>query len=163
MVRNCCISFFGKISRKTVFVLLWYPEMPFGTLAIGPPGSGKTTFCHGLSQFLKGLGRPTVLVNLDPANDSPQAVSVADAIKHRLPKKSQQGGGEETETGTEVANSRKPQPPSDKFIDVFDLIQVSDVMDAYDLGPNGALVYCMEYLEKNFDWLEKQLNAFPGM
>lgn len=25
------------------------------------------------------------------------------------------------------------------------------------LGPNGALMYCMEYLEKNMDWLIDQI------
>lgn len=26
------------------------------------------------------------------------------------------------------------------------------------LGPNGGLVYCMEYLAKNLEWLHEQLN-----
>lgn len=30
-------------------------------------------------------------------------------------------------------------------------------MDHLKLGPNGALIYCMEYLEENFDWLLDQL------
>lgn len=37
------------------------------------------------------------------------------------------------------------------------LITVADVMDHLKLGPNGALLYCMEYLEENFDWLLSQL------
>lgn len=43
--------------------------MPFGQLVIGPPGSGKTTYCHGLHQYLTALGRKVAIVNLDPAND----------------------------------------------------------------------------------------------
>lgn len=31
--------------------------MPFGQLVIGPPGSGKTTYCNGVSQYLRALGR----------------------------------------------------------------------------------------------------------
>lgn len=31
--------------------------MPFGQLVIGPPGSGKTTYCDGMHQFLSALGR----------------------------------------------------------------------------------------------------------
>ena len=31
--------------------------MPFGQLVIGPPGSGKTTYCNGVSQYLTALGR----------------------------------------------------------------------------------------------------------
>lgn len=37
------------------------------------------------------------------------------------------------------------------------LITVADVMKHLKLGPNGALMYCMEYLEENFDWLLSQL------
>ena len=31
-------------------------------------------------------------------------------------------------------------------------------MDAHGLGPNGGMLYCMEYLEANFDWLESRLH-----
>jgi Conserved hypothetical ATP binding protein len=30
-------------------------------------------------------------------------------------------------------------------------------MEEFDLGPNGGLVYCMEYLLANFSWLEDKL------
>ena len=43
--------------------------MPFGQLVIGPPGSGKTTYTYGMSQFLTAIGREHIIVNLDPAND----------------------------------------------------------------------------------------------
>ncbi len=32
-------------------------------------------------------------------------------------------------------------------------------MQEHKLGPNGAMLYCMEYLEENFDWLEDGLKA----
>jgi len=32
-------------------------------------------------------------------------------------------------------------------------------METHKLGPNGGLVYCMEYLQANLDWLEDQLTA----
>ncbi len=32
-------------------------------------------------------------------------------------------------------------------------------MDKLKLGPNGGLVYCMEYLEQNLDWLQSKLSA----
>lgn len=41
----------------------------YGQLVIGAPGSGKSTYCSGMEQLLQQLGRPCVLVNLDPAND----------------------------------------------------------------------------------------------
>lgn len=45
-------------------------------------------------------------------------------------------------------------------VDIRDLISVDDVQDDKDLsyGPNGALVFCMEYLIQNLDWLHDQLN-----
>ena len=32
-------------------------------------------------------------------------------------------------------------------------------MEAHRLGPNGGLVYCMEYLEKNLDWLLAKIRS----
>lgn len=43
-------------------------------------------------------------------------------------------------------------------IDITELISVEDVMSSLNLGPNGALMYCIEYLEQNFDWLLTNLN-----
>jgi predicted PilT family ATPase len=31
--------------------------MAFGQLVIGPPGSGKTTYCMGMAQFMRSTGR----------------------------------------------------------------------------------------------------------
>lgn len=42
-------------------------------------------------------------------------------------------------------------------VDVRDLISVEDVMEELDYGPNGGLVYAMEYLVENKSWLEDQL------
>ena len=42
-------------------------------------------------------------------------------------------------------------------MNISDLITVSDVMTHLMLGPNGSLIYCMEYLEKNLDWLRQSL------
>lgn len=43
--------------------------------------------------------------------------------------------------------------------DIRELIQVDDVMEDPSLrfGPNGGLVFCMEYLANNSDWLEESL------
>lgn len=45
-------------------------------------------------------------------------------------------------------------------VDVRELISVSDVAEELELGPNGALVYCMEFLLENIEWLEEKLDAF---
>lgn len=44
--------------------------------------------------------------------------------------------------------------------DIRDLICVDDVMDELGLGPNGSLIYSMEYLLENMDWLENELGRF---
>lgn len=92
--------------------------MPFAQLVIGPPGSGKTTYCNGQHQFLSLLSRPCSVINLDPAND------------------------------------RLPYPCA---VDINKLISVRDVMVELSLGPNAAMLYCIEYLEKNVDWLIQEL------
>ncbi|CAG5129456.1 unnamed protein product, partial [Candidula unifasciata] len=97
--------------------------MPFGQVVIGPPGSGKTTYCAGMSEFLSSLGRDVAVVNMDPAND---------------------------------------RVPFTCAVDIFELISLEDVMTHLRLGPNGGLVYCMEYLEQNFDWLKEKLDALKN-
>lgn len=46
------------------------------------------------------------------------------------------------------------------LLDVRQLISVDDVQEDEELilGPNGALVFCMEYLVENLDWLHEQLS-----
>lgn len=34
-------------------------------------------------------------------------------------------------------------------------------MTEYKLGPNGALVFCLEFLLENFDWLQEALDDIP--
>ncbi|TPX61731.1 hypothetical protein CcCBS67573_g08906 [Chytriomyces confervae] len=45
-------------------------------------------------------------------------------------------------------------------IDIRDLITLEDVVSELQYGPNGGLVYCLEYLCNNMDWLEDQINSF---
>lgn len=55
----------------------------FGQIVVGPPGSGKTTYCHGMQQYFKGCGRKAVIFNMDPANDTlpyTAAVDIRDLV-----------------------------------------------------------------------------------
>ena len=92
--------------------------MAHGQIVIGPPGSGKSTYCSAIKDFLLNWGRRVAIVNLDPANDNLQY---------------------------------------DCDVDISELISLEDAMDKLKLGPNGGLVYCMEVLEKNVEWLHTKL------
>jgi GTPase SAR1 family protein len=52
------------------------------------------------------------------------------------------------------ANDNIPYPCA---IDIASLITLQDAMSTHELGPNGGMLYCMEYLEANYDWLEDRL------
>ena len=43
-------------------------------------------------------------------------------------------------------------------INIYELINVEDVMRNCNLGPNGGLLFAIEFLEENFEWLEFKLN-----
>lgn len=43
-------------------------------------------------------------------------------------------------------------------IDIRELITVDDAMSELNFGPNGGLVYCMEYLWSHLEWFEQKMN-----
>lgn len=59
-------------------------ETKFGVLLLGAPGTGKTTFCKAMHEFLNlHYERKHCLVNLDPANEQvsyPAGIDVQDLI-----------------------------------------------------------------------------------
>jgi GPN-loop GTPase len=68
-------------------------------------------------------------------------------------------------TGSRRVHVANLDPACDTFgydcaFDVQELISVNDVMTELGLGPNGGLLYCMEYLLDNLDWLENELCQF---
>lgn len=46
-------------------------------------------------------------------------------------------------------------------MDVRDLVTIGKVMEEQRLGPNGALLYCMDMLDQNFSWLQERLDRHP--
>ncbi|CAG8448349.1 11589_t:CDS:2 [Acaulospora colombiana] len=56
-------------------------------------------------------------------------------------------------------------PAAEKFeydptIDIRDLITLEDVMEELQYGPNGGLIYCLEFLLNDMDWLEEELGEY---
>ncbi|XP_037948321.1 GPN-loop GTPase 3 [Teleopsis dalmanni] len=47
------------------------------------------------------------------------------------------------------------------IVDIRELIQLDDAMEDEELhyGPNGGLVFCLEYLMENQDWLKEKLTS----
>ncbi|KAK3114007.1 hypothetical protein LTR53_008111 [Teratosphaeriaceae sp. CCFEE 6253] len=50
-----------------------------------------------------------------------------------------------------------PNIPYAAAFDVRDLVSVEEVMEREELGPNGGVLWAMEEVEANFEWLEEQL------
>jgi len=123
----------------------------FGQVVVGPPGSGKTSYCRAARAALAATGRPAAVVNLDPANDM-----------------GRRGAGSGLLNGTANEGSQTENQPNDMGgegngadICVGELVTVQDVMETQGLGPNGALVYCMDLLAANIGWLLEQLDKRP--
>ncbi|KAK1934758.1 putative ATP binding family protein [Babesia divergens] len=94
----------------------------FGQIVMGPPGSGKSTYCAAAKQFLTKLGRPSAIVNLDPQ------VTPFDL-------------------------------PYSADVDICDLVESGNVSESFDLGPNATLLYSMEYILANLDWLTAKVDS----
>ncbi|KAK6105671.1 hypothetical protein QQG55_21175 [Brugia pahangi] len=47
-------------------------------------------------------------------------------------------------------------------IDIRELVKVEDITSRLNLGPNGALRYCMQTLKKNIEWLRLKLSHVDG-
>jgi len=52
------------------------------------------------------------------------------------------------------ANDRTNYPSA---VDVRNLITLEDIMRDDELGPNGAVLYALEELEQNWEWMEDEL------
>eukprot|EP01053_Blabericola_migrator_P000040 Blabericola_migrator_1__39@NODE_100_length_14362_cov_139_136341_g85_i1_p7_GENE_NODE_100_length_14362_cov_139_136341_g85_i1NODE_100_length_14362_cov_139_136341_g85_i1_p7_ORF_typecomplete_len353_score52_63ATP_bind_1/PF03029_17/4_2e70AAA_33/PF13671_6/0_00087Mg_chelatase/PF01078_21/0_0016AAA_18/PF13238_6/0_0056PRK/PF00485_18/0_0048AAA_17/PF13207_6/0_0064AP_endonuc_2/PF01261_24/0_95AP_endonuc_2/PF01261_24/74AAA_29/PF13555_6/0_021PduVEutP/PF10662_9/0_5PduVEutP/PF10662_9/1_5e02AAA_5/PF07728_14/0_02ADK/ len=115
----------------------------FGQLVIGPPGSGKTTYCEGMHQLLTALGRAHLRINLDFANDW----ITKEQYRQEMTAKSQ----DKINVGIVEFS-----PPD---VDVRDLITVDQAMKEKNLGPNGALIYCNKLLASKADWLKNKIQA----
>lgn len=87
----------------------------------GPAGTGKSTFCATMKDWLMMQGYDAAVVNLDP--------------------------------GAEYI-------PYEAEIDVRDIISISDVMEQYSLGPNGAQVVAADLIVENVEEIRTRMEEF---
>jgi len=111
------------------------PSMPYGQIVLGPPGSGKTTYVRGVTQYNRLLSRPSYVVNLDPGASFAEKVYGDD------------------ENGALVWDVGK------------ECVGIDKVMEETKLGPNGGLMFCMDYVLENIAEIiprikEKVLNKY---
>ena len=110
----------------------WQQNNHWGQIVMGPPGSGKTTYCKALVKTLPELSvnsRQVCWINLDPANDI-------------------------------ISSPNLDQPDETDIlpmIDVTELVDLTDIMESTGLGPNGGLIQCMEIIYENREWLKEKL------
>eukprot|EP00666_Eupelagonemidae_sp_cell4sb_P002600 gene2600-21998_t len=132
--------------------------MPFGQLVFGHPGAGKTTYCTGVKEFLSAHGRrvatgvPTEcsLRALQTERRAGAgallpydcAVDIRDLCDHTTSCRLRGRGWARDGAGPTV--SARPL--------------CAAAMRDEQLGPNGAFVFCVEYLAANGDWLRGRLD-----
>ncbi|CAK9293819.1 unnamed protein product [Gordionus sp. m RMFG-2023] len=123
--------------------------MIFGQLIIGAPGSGKTTYCYGMSQFLNEIN-DRISKKIEQNKD---CKSIKEEITFKNPRKV-------AIINLDPANECVAFEPD---IDVRTIVQLDNVMKKYNIGPNGAMLKCLEILEKNIDWLIEQILLLSSM
>jgi len=96
-----------------------------------------------MQQYLRLLGRDAWVINFDPANEAAAAAS------HKSDEEDANGGADNK---NEEENDNNPELPYETLYDVCtEAVCLSSVMEKTSLGPNGGLIYCMEYLEAHVE------------
>ncbi|CCE62791.1 hypothetical protein TPHA_0D01510 [Tetrapisispora phaffii CBS 4417] len=132
--------------------------MSFAQIVIGPPGSGKSTYCNGCSQFFNAIGRHVQVVNMDPANDRlsyPCSVDIRDFITVEEIMQEQELGP----NGGLMYAVESLQASMDLFVlQVKALVQEEKAYVVFDCPGQVELFTHHSSLFKIFKRLEKELN-----
>ena len=128
--------------------------MAFAQLVVGPPGSGKSTYCNGMYQMMSGLER---CVAARAVRERTERGGAATSCKGRV--RALSACRKVAVVNLDPANDSLSYPCA---INVEELVCLEEVMREHELGPNGGLVFCMEYIEANLDWLLEQLEKHPS-
>ena len=111
--------------------------------------AAQSTYCQAIQEHCATKGRSVRVANLDPAAETFKYEVAFGAFTGRLFLRSVAGGFYALYCCCIKLLS---------FVcgdaDIRDLISVDDVMSEMQMGPNGALMFCMEYLVDNVEWLQ---------
>ncbi len=55
-----------------------------------------------------------------------------------------------------------PQTAYPCALDIRDLVRLEDVQREEELGPNGGVLFALEELEENWEWMEDGLKGLGG-
>lgn len=103
-----------------------------------------------MQQYLQLLGRHAYVINLDPANEAIHK-------NHNDNNNNDDVTINDTST-TEKSSNNNTMLPYTAIYDVcIEAVNLTSVMEQLKLGPNGGLVYCMEYIEEHIDTIVKTI------
>jgi GPN-loop GTPase len=140
----------GKLGLKSYLRIL----INIVKLVIGPPGSGKSTYCYGseshdfVSIFIELNFDVHDMLSASGINKS--LIDMTSPVYQFLGAI----GRKCSVVNLDPANDRTNYPCA---LDVRDLVKLDDVMEEEGLGPNGGVIYALEELENNIEWLETGL------
>ena len=101
-----------------------------------------------MQQYTRLLGRDTWVINLDPANER----------IHKLGEEAKQN--KQHKSVGEEGKDEQAMLPYETLLDVCqEVVNLTLVMEQTGLGPNGGVVYCMEYLEEHVDDIIKTIET----
>lgn len=127
---------------------------------VGPPGSGKSTYCRGLHQYLSSLAVSRSNVDKESGECDGYLKNKSDNLKDNF------GDGEYSKVITRMPFIINLDPAAylgeescenGPAVDICELKSVQTIMETELLGPNGALLSAIENLEINLDWLFARL------
>jgi hypothetical protein len=135
--------------------------MPFGQVVVGPPGSGKTTYCHGVAEFMRAAGRKVAIVNLDPANDGlpyKPAVDVSELIcLEEVMDQLRLGPNGGAWRGTCCRPEEAVAARARCRAALASLHRGAQQRAGLRFRLCAGLLYCIAFLAQNLDWLAEKL------